>query len=775
MRACDSPNNPSSAGRRSRWKRILGDAPALTVYALMTVYLTWPLATRFTTSIYGFPADNVGSIWLMWWIRNAGAFNSSINVCPLIGFPFGTAVAGGIPVEPVQYLLMRLSLLVISEVPVHNMETMLSFFLSGVTMYYLVRYLTGNKSVAFFGGLAYLVMPYHAFHSMVMGGGIMAVQWMPLYILLLLKFIDKPGLRSAAFLSVGAILVAGTSVHNGLFMAIFTVAFLFGRYLYRRLVNRLTRKAGGVDRYKTGSVSKRSLALALSVVLLVVALAVPLYSAVFFSQGPSTAEWPVTSVPNQLRVLEFVERNAAKPTDYFRPVSANLLFRPTGLKPGVKDYDFYQSIYLGWVLLILAMLGVAVFISRDRLDIRSLRQKDSPEEASRKTEAPGRQSSIVRASSPPVLWGFVSAALVAFLLSLKPVLHVGTLTIPLPSKLFLTFIPWFRWYMRLGVVVGICFIVIACFGLSWILGRFKGRLRYCVLVALAVVMVLEMMLVPPFRNYDFSEEPEVFAGVAELADDSAVVFYPLLETGLYATSHLQFFQRVFKKPMLNGAGDGTKGEALRRTVINPYNPDTPRVLKRFGFDYMVFFEQQYDRYMGRKDVSTDLAPGFELIERFDGKDEYSDAALYKITASEAEIVPIYMGNITVPVVTETNTVQRLVVRNGIIRLLNYTQEDTAVSLKVPLENPFPKRRVAIVSEGVILWEDELEAGESTTAVIENLTVPVKGVDLELFVQGPVARVSYRDFRWFGSSEASLIIGELHIELVKSTAGKVVGD
>ncbi|MBU4194040.1 MAG: hypothetical protein KKF66_03480, partial [Actinobacteria bacterium] len=210
------------------------ELPIFLFYLAVTLFLTWPLIIRFTTSIYGVPGDNLGAIWAGWWTRNAGSFGAGASFCPLAGFPFGTEL-GGIPMEPVSYVIDRFLLVFTNEVIAFNIETMASFFLSGVTMYHLVRYLTRDRRAAFFGGFAYLIVPYHAYLSMFMGGGITAVQWMPLYILLLLKFIREPDGKNTALLALGAVLVAGTSLHYGLFMAIFTAAFVAGRYVARNV------------------------------------------------------------------------------------------------------------------------------------------------------------------------------------------------------------------------------------------------------------------------------------------------------------------------------------------------------------------------------------------------------------------------------------------------------------------------------------------------------------------------------------------------------------
>lgn len=229
---------------RNRFGPVFKDGLVFAAYLLITVFLTWPLITRFQTSIYGAPADNLGEIWTMWWSTSFASLGGTASFCPIIGYPFGTGFAA-LPIEPVSYLFNRVMLLFANEVVVFNIRTFSSFFISGITMYCLVMYLARDRRVAFVGGLAYLLGPYHAVHAMYMGGGIAAVQWMPLFILLLLRFIDRPSVSRGGMLALGGILVAGTSIHYGLFMAIFTAAFLLGRLVFRFISSRRDRAGAG--------------------------------------------------------------------------------------------------------------------------------------------------------------------------------------------------------------------------------------------------------------------------------------------------------------------------------------------------------------------------------------------------------------------------------------------------------------------------------------------------------------------------------------------------
>ncbi|PKQ28662.1 MAG: hypothetical protein CVT63_01750, partial [Candidatus Anoxymicrobium japonicum] len=74
-------------------------------YLAFTLFLTWPLIIHLRTSVYGYPGDNLGAIWMNWWVKNAGAMGGSATFSPMIGYPFGSSL--GFPLEPLVYLESR--------------------------------------------------------------------------------------------------------------------------------------------------------------------------------------------------------------------------------------------------------------------------------------------------------------------------------------------------------------------------------------------------------------------------------------------------------------------------------------------------------------------------------------------------------------------------------------------------------------------------------------------------------------------------------------------
>ncbi len=744
-------------------KEFLLEICVFIVLALVSVFLTWPLIARLGSSVYGEAGDNLGAIWLLWWFKNAANFSKSAASCPMIGFPYGATISL-VPMEPVQNLSYRVSLLFFNEVVVFNLDILLSFFLSGLTMYFLVKHLTGERKAAFFGGLAYLIAPYHAYHTMTIGGGIACVQWLPLYILMLVKFGRNPSIKRAALLAICALLVFGTSVHYGLFALIFTVFFLAGEFVFKIFTARVKWKPAPESSPFSIPVNRKTLLLSLVVIMIVVALNAPFYLGGLPDDLPR-ARWVTTTVPTQLRIEEYIGNNSASLSDYFYPNRGSLLTRL--IKGPFKDYGNYNygsSLYLGWTLIALSLFGlIFIFAPLNKKSFAQLSETDGKlRERGEGKFLPVEVSS--RADFKAQTFGFVIAAFFALLFSLKPYANVGGVKIPLPSWLFLTFLPWFRWYLRAGMLVQLCVVILASVGFSFLLKNLKSALRNIVFLLLTVLMALELMIVPPFRNYSFASVPEVIKRLKELPDRSGVAFYPLREQGAFITNKVMFFQRYFEKPMLNGAMDGTDAEAIRRAVFNPFDEQTPAYLKRLGIEYVVFLDDEFIELKKSKETLKKVPQGFKLVGEFKGSDSISKSRLFRVTARPAKIIPVCTGYITVPVLFSGGDAYRVIAQSGKIELVNFTSETLKVDLIVPLSNPFPEGTVVLKSGGKQIWRGKVRKGAGIDAFVSGLKVPESGLAIEILVEGELQPLSFNDLRWFGASAASMLIGDVKVQV-----------
>jgi hypothetical protein len=350
----DDEGRISSRRLRAFWVKYRFEIVLFLFFLGVSIFLTWPLIIKFNTSIYGIPGDNLSAIWSFWWTKHAASLGGSASFTPFLGAPFGTKLAP-IGAEFVNAFVNRFLLLFAGEIFVNNLMTLLGFWLSGITMYYLVRYLTRDKLVAALGGLAFVVVTYHAYQAMtipILG----FTQWMPLFILALIRAVEKRTWKWTVLACLAWLLCLGTNLHFGFFMLMFTVFFLIGRYLYIKYDQfRDRRSSHGKSRLRP-SLDRPVLAMFLLAILVTVVA----FSFVYFSQKNTVvANWPTGASPGLVRAQFNQDWGAAMPYDYFVPSTLNPVIGSLLPKRGA----YQDTIYLGWSMLILAGIGLfLVFI-----------------------------------------------------------------------------------------------------------------------------------------------------------------------------------------------------------------------------------------------------------------------------------------------------------------------------------------------------------------------------------------------------------------------------
>lgn len=741
----------------SRTRRIPPEVPVFLFYLLAAAFLTWPVAAHFSRTVYGFPSDNLGQLWTWWWVRNASSFGGSASFSPLIGFPFGQRLPL-IAAEFVSEYTARFLLLFTTQTVVYNLFVTSSFFLSGMTMYYLVRYITADRVVAFFGGLAFLVSAYHAIHA-TFSVNLALTEFMPLFILMLLIFMKRPSTGNAVLLFVTAVLVVGTSVHYGLFMAVFAGTFLFGYYVYRWMRVRHLSKVGVPGAGTAPSLNEKTLLLSLAVIFAVVVIVIPLFYANQASMNQA-GNYPTRAAPGSVRNLDMDVGGSATPLAYVLPEQQNRFLGWITRNVASNRVGFYaNSLYLGLAVMLPAILAIVLLFRRKRDDGDMTGQTESgiaPKSTRPRMDPPEYERALA--------WGLLFSAVVAFVLSMPPYFHIGSVKIWLPSVVISHALPWLRWYLRFGVVLEICLILLACLGLNW-LRRERGRRWTLVLVAfLSVFVFLECIIVPPFKYFTLTNHPPgIFSRVEKENFPGGLVIYPAFEPGFFNSQRYMNYQQAFKKPMLNGAFDNSDGEALRRTVYNPYNPQTPAILSRMRLNRVVYLDNMFEHYEGTEKSEqeiTHIPPGLEVEQRVKSDDMFGSGYLFKVTAPAADLVPIYQGDITVPHIDKGRITVRLIEREGILKLVNYAKKPLNVRFMLPVTNLGFEHSLVLTQDGNELWRGKLEDGRSTVIDVPALSVPAGGTELYLDVSGTESILSHDEAGVFGTETASVKIGDV---------------
>ncbi len=471
-------------------------------YAILATVVTWPLLPKMNSSFPGtLSGDTQGTIWLTAWFKNAYLAHASPAFAKVVSYPYGIDV-GAMQVSPLQKWLLPWLSMATNEVFAYNLLIFLSFPLAGLGMYLLVRHLTDNKIAAFLSGLIFAFSPYQVLESS-LHVTLANIQWMPFYVLFLLKAYEKRDVTNSALAGLFFSLNALMDLHYGLFMAFFTAVFVAYKAVEILIKRQKEEFRFDVATLKAGAV--------FALVCLVI-LGPTLYeSAGRFQKGV---------VPT--RPLKEIDAYSLKLWDLVIPPSTTPIVGSLAKKADVKAYGQdrpYQPNYLGIAPLLLALIGLVA----------------------------SRKDSTVRLMA---VFAFLS-----FLLSLGVFIKAGGVTVPLPWFWINRLIPWVRVVSRFTVATLLAVAVLAGFGLKTILSAQKaerGRIAVAAVIILLVVVDYSGMFNYPVvvfgKGGDTRLSSKVYERLAAEKGDFAVIEYPLL----YEPHEYMFMQRIHKKNLVNG-------------------------------------------------------------------------------------------------------------------------------------------------------------------------------------------------------------------------------
>jgi hypothetical protein len=196
-------------------------------YAALTFVLTLPIGLRLSSEVPG-GGDAWQHIWNLWWVKEALlTFHTNPYHTDLLFYPEGANLYFHTLVLTAGLMGIPLQLLGLDLITTYNVILLLSFVVGGYGAYLLCRYLTRNGWASFVGGMVFAFAPYHMAH--LFGHmNLASLQWMPFYVLLLLKAADAPGggprdMRRGMLYAVGAGALLALNAYTEWLYAIFLV------------------------------------------------------------------------------------------------------------------------------------------------------------------------------------------------------------------------------------------------------------------------------------------------------------------------------------------------------------------------------------------------------------------------------------------------------------------------------------------------------------------------------------------------------------------------
>jgi hypothetical protein len=226
----------SGPRRRAEWPWLLGYVP-------LAIALTWPLSAHLCTRLAGDHGDAWQTLWGFEWLRRALAAGQNPFFTHDLWHPDGTTLVFQTFDLPDALLALVLRLFV-GPIAAYDLVTLGTYVFSGVTMYALGRGTGASRPASFLSGCAYTFSTFHFGHAL---GHlhILAMQWVPLYALCLVRVLDGGRLRWAVAGGVALAFSAASSWYH-LFGASFVTAGLVIAHAARERGKGLARPAMGL-------------------------------------------------------------------------------------------------------------------------------------------------------------------------------------------------------------------------------------------------------------------------------------------------------------------------------------------------------------------------------------------------------------------------------------------------------------------------------------------------------------------------------------------------
>lgn len=493
---------------RRHWK----DLAAFSMYGIITVVMTWPLAGQLSSHLPGPGDDLLVHYWNGWWIKQVLMHGGDLYYTDLIFYPQGVSLL----YHNISWANIALWLPLESPVggiAAFNLVYMLNLTLCGVGMYVLARYLTCSTGAAFIAGLIYAFWPYRIYE--IDHPNLIVTQWLPLFLLYLIRVVrEERKIRHAVIAAIFLILTGYARWQLLVFAAI--VAGLYVLYSLR------------FERRHWNS--RVVMALAVVAVISAVVMAPPMYLMI--------REQLTREHPEDL----FVESPVPRQTDllaYVVPPHNHLL---GGLFGGLEYADaferaWYSNAYLGCIVVLLVIVGVR---------------------RARRTA-----------------WFWAGLALVSWLLALGPALRFNKHVYPgvtLPYALVEDFLPIriMREPRRFNILLALPTAAMAGYGVLALRDRvhrlnLRRALSVVLFVLLALLTCLDYLQVP-VRTFSTEVSP-FYRSLAAEPGRFALLNLP---TGRSRSPYYMLCQTIHGKPIVEGSVARPPREAYEFVDNNPF-------------------------------------------------------------------------------------------------------------------------------------------------------------------------------------------------------------
>ena len=216
----------------------------LALYLALALVLTFPLVAHFSDHVPGtttWSMDEYGYVWNNWWFKHA-VFDRAQNPFEtnFILYPLGTSLV--LYTFTLLHVLLGLPIqFAFGLIPASNSELLFSFVVSGYGTFLLARYLlrvsgfkfqveTWNLKLdtisAFIAGALFAFSSNRFVYASLGHYNVVATEWIPFYILFLVKTMREPRWKNALLAGMFAAFAMYVETTSGVLMLLFTALYL---------------------------------------------------------------------------------------------------------------------------------------------------------------------------------------------------------------------------------------------------------------------------------------------------------------------------------------------------------------------------------------------------------------------------------------------------------------------------------------------------------------------------------------------------------------------
>ncbi len=477
----------------AKWHVVL-----LAFYLGLALLLTFPLVTQFGDHVPGtttWSMDEYGYVWNNWWFKHA-VFDLGTNPFQtnMLFYPIGTSLV--LYTFTLLHVLLGLPVqFALGLIPASNVELILAFVVSAYGAFLLSRYLIRTlgdlpypNHAAVVAGAVFAFASNRFVYASLGHYNVVATEWIPFYVLFLVKTVREPKWRNALLAGLFAACAMYVETADGVLLLLFTLLYL--AFHLRRIADRAVLARLGLAALTAGVLFAP----------LLVPTAVEIVNSGYSLPGWGHAERLLVDL------FGFVTPTSLQPLNRHWVQELDLV------RQTASRFIDINTVFLGYVTLALACVAAIRFWKSIKV--------------------------------------WVASAVAFAVLCLGPLLHINgqsvfdfdglQVTIPMPF-LLLHYVPFLRENRvpnRFSVLVMLSLAVLVGFAVAWGLGKLQGfadgerirnrPLRPVAHVGLAVVLIailFEHAAVPlPLTD---ARVPEVYAAIAREPGDFAVLTLPL--------------------------------------------------------------------------------------------------------------------------------------------------------------------------------------------------------------------------------------------------------